>query len=135
MSVCLARIRFLTGDIDGAVELTYLAIRKIRAGSLPPQDPKCAKYRAIFFLNKGFLSFIKIHWSSSAAFFTEMLSVEQHKLIEWDGVIDFIDYVASLGYEHVEFLQVLYRFIAGKGVADNLRRAAFSCGNEDGSRA
>lgn len=134
VAMCLARIRFLTGDIKGAIQITELALKKIQDGALPTGSPQNDKLRAIFLLDKGFLSFSQTHWSTAANSFSSMLAIPAYKKIDWSDLVDFIDHVAAFEPEGIVFLQALYRKIAGFSVGQVLRKDVQDWLTQDDSR-
>ena len=64
-----------------------------------------------------------------------MLSIDAYRNENWEGIIEFIDYVQETDrYEGICYLQMLYRSIAGKSVPAATRQAAQEWINEDESR-
>lgn len=130
----LARIRFLTGDVEGAIKLTEQygkKIDEIRGSGKELTDRVLPTYN----LNWGFLSFIQGHWVNAYNAYNDMLSVETYRKENWNEYIDFIDYVNNLElYDGICYLQCLYRLIAKKAVTHELRDAALIWVSEDESR-
>ncbi len=130
----LARIRFLTGDTDGAIELTdqYKAkIEKLQNAGREITD----RALVVCFLNSGFLEFIQGHWVNAYNDYCDMLAVDEYRNENWEGIIEFIDYVETLDrYEGICYLQTLYRLIADQSVPAELRAAAQNWVNQDDSR-
>lgn len=130
----LGRLRFLTGDIEGAIELTERFKEKIEAVKEAGQDPT---HRAlvIYYLNSGFLSFIQGHWTNAYNNYRSMLSIDEYRYENWPYIISFIDYVNELEcYDGICCLQMLYRLIAKQVVPDELRAAAQDWVSQDDSR-
>jgi len=132
--VSLARIRFLTDDLDGAIELTKRYGEKIEEIKKSGQQ-LTSRVLPSYFLNLGFLSFVQGHWVNAYNAYHEMLSVDAYRNENWEGIIEFIVYVETLErYEGICYLRTLYRLIAKKEVSAELRAAAHEWVNQDESR-
>lgn len=130
----IARARFLAGDLHSAIELTRQCSQVIER--LQSQG-KIINPTALstFYLNSGFLFFVQGHWHNSFSSYQKLLHDSDFKNQTWDGLVAFIDYVASLEfYEGIQCLQVLYRKIAGQPVSSSLNQAALNWIRDDGSR-
>jgi hypothetical protein len=134
VATCLARIRFLDGDVKGAIDLTEFGIRKVKEGALPLGSPVYDKLRATIFLNHGFLCFMQTHWAASAESFTQMCAIPAHRQIIWDDVIKFADYVGAFHGKETSFLDLFYRLVARQPIDDSLRRDATEWVRADRSR-
>ena len=130
----IGALRFLTGDIEGAIELTERFKEKIEAIKEAGDKPT-PRALVIYYLNTGFLSFIQMHWMNAYNAYRNMLSIDEYHNENWNKIIEFIDYVETLEcYEGICYLQTLYRLIAKKSVPDELRTSAQEWVNQDGSR-
>ena len=130
----LARIRFLTEDVEGAIQLTERGLDKIEDLRREGKPPLPEKYQAMFSLNAGFLSFLRSRWASAFQHYDQMLSLKAHAELGWDNLVHFIDFVSQRHYEGIEFLQVLYRQVARQHVPRKLRIAADTWIKQDESR-
>jgi len=130
----LARIRFVTGDIEGAIELTKKygdKIEQIRASGQKLTNRVLPSY----YLNLGFLSFIQGYWMNAYKAYCDMLSAGAYREENWQAIIDFIDYVAGLErYDGICYLQTLYRLIARKPVPAATQETAQEWVEKDDSR-
>ena len=112
VSTALARIRFIMGDIDGAIELTKNSANKVtelETAGLKVSDLTNFNVH----LNHAFLSFTQGHWGHFCAHFNILLDNKWCNTSYWHPLVDFIDYVAeSYGFDGIECLQVIYRIIA-----------------------
>jgi hypothetical protein len=132
--IAIARIRFFTGDIIGAIEITNRYRQKIielrKTGIKISEKAEVSSN-----LNFAFLSFIQGHWVNAYTAYCDMLAVDGYRRENWNNIIDFIDYVADLKqYEGIPYLQTLYRMIAGKKVPNDMQKNAEDWINEDESR-
>lgn len=134
VAIDISRIRFLTGDVQGAIELTERFGRKIEEIKEAGRTPT-GKALAVYFLNSAFLSFIQGHWVNAYNAYREMLSFDAYRNENWEGIIQFIEYVETLErYEGICYLQTLYKLIAKKEVSAELRAAAHEWVSQDESR-
>lgn len=132
--VSLARIRFLTDDLDGAIELTKKYGEKIEEIKKSGQQ-LTSRVLPSYFLNLGFLSFVQGHWMNAYNAYRNMLSIDEYRKENWEGIIEFIDYVETLDrYEGICYLRTLYRLIANQSIPAELRAAAQDWVNQDDSR-
>lgn len=130
----ISRIRFLTGDDQGAIRLTERFGAKIEEVKKAGRQPT-GKVLVVYLLNSGFLSFIQGHWFNAYDFYAKMLSVPEYHNEDWDNLIEFIDYVETLErYDGICCLQMFYRLIANKPVPPELRKASQEWLNQDDSR-
>lgn len=130
----LGRIRFLTGDIEGAIDLTNKFKEKIVALEAAGQKP-ARRALVVYYLNSGFLSFIQGHWVNAYDAYKKMLAIDEYRNELWDAIIIFIDYVQALEcYEGICYLQMLYRLIARKPVPVETQKAAQEWVEKDDSR-
>jgi len=134
VAIDISRIRFLTGDEAGAIKLTERYKGKLDELRKAGQNPT-GKALAVYFLNSGFLSFIQGHWMNAYNAYRDMLSIDEYHNENWEGIIEFIDYVERLDrYEGICYLRTLYRLIANQSVPAELRAAAQDWVNQDDSR-
>jgi len=130
----LARIRFLTGDTDGAIELTRKygdKIQKVKASG----QRLAWRVLPAYYLNLGFLSFIQCHWVNACDAYKKMLAIDEYRNENWPEIINFIDYVQETErHEGICYLQMLYRLIAGKAVPAATEEAAQEWVGQDDSR-
>ena len=130
----LGRIRFLTGDVDGAIELTERFREKIEAIKEAGQYPS-PRALVFYYLNRAFLSFIQGHWANAYDAYRDMLSTNEYLNEDWEGITEFIDYVGTLEqYEGIFYLRTLYRLIANQPVSDELRETSQEWCDQDRSR-
>ena len=130
----LGAIRFLAGDVEGAIELTERFKKKIEAITEAGNRPS-PKALVFYYLNAGFLSFIQGHWVNAYDAYRSMLSIEEYRNLDWEEIIKFIDYVETLEcYEGICYLRTLYRLIKNRSVSDELRAASQDWCDQDRSR-
>lgn len=130
----LGKIRFLTGDIEGAIELTERFKKKIEEIKEAGQNPT-SEALVSYYLNAGFLSFIQGHWVNAYDAYQSMLSIDKCRNASWNDIIEFVDYVETLEcYEGICYLRTLYRLIASQSVPDELRAASREWCDQDRSR-
>lgn len=130
----VARIRFLTGDIAGAIELTQRAIDIIdhleKSGVEVNPGAK-----AVMHLNYAFLSYVQGHWDKFYESFKIVLNDESYKLLNWNDLVDWADYVDSLEqFDGIILLKVVYGFLAGKNPDKNIVDEAKKWASSDNSR-
>jgi hypothetical protein len=134
VATSLSRMRFLSGNIDGAVELmqrTKSKIDEVRKSGKEPTN----KVLVVYYFNSAFLSFIRGHWVNAYNAYDSMLCIDAYRNENWAEILNFVDYVFDLErYEGIVYLQCLYRLIAGSSVTHELRSAAEDWINEDESR-
>ncbi|HUV63934.1 MAG TPA: hypothetical protein VMW24_08550, partial [Sedimentisphaerales bacterium] len=134
VAISLSRMRFLTGDTDGAVELMQRTKSKIDEIRESGQEP-ISRVSVVYYLNSAFLSFIQGHWVNAYNSYDSMLCLDAYRNENWAEIINFIDYVFDLEcYEGVAYLQCLYRLIAGSSATPELRNAAEDWVDKDESR-
>jgi len=133
--IAVSRIRFLTGDRDGAIELTQRYGKKIE--ELKSQNITVPKHAVVgYHFNFAFISFIQGHWSNAFKSYIDMLNIPEYRNENWTEVINFIDYVADLDqYEGISCLQSFYRLISGHKVPKKLKEKALEWIRQDGSRS
>ena len=134
VAIALSRMRFLTDDTDGAIELmqrTKSKIDEIRDSGREPTS----RVLVVYYLNTAFLSFIQGHWVNAYNAYDNMLCIDAYRNENWIEITNFIDYVFNLErYEGIVYLQYLYRLIAGSSASPELRSAAEGWVDEDESR-
>jgi hypothetical protein len=132
--IALSRAKFLLGDIQGAVDLTSRIkeeINSIKEAGVPISRNALVNVH----LNSGFLNFVNTLWQNAHNSYMAMLDLEEHRLVDWAALVEFIDYVRSLDrFDGIPYLQVLYRTIARQSIATSLKEEAESWLNEDASR-
>lgn len=130
----LSRIRFLTEDIEGAIELTERFKERIEEVKEGGQEP-AKRALIVYYLNSGFLEFIRGHWMNAYESYRSMLSIDEYRNESWKIIIEFIDYVESLErYDGICYLQTFYRLIINRSVPKELRTAAQEWVERDDSR-
>ncbi|MCX5634235.1 MAG: hypothetical protein NTW55_00105 [Planctomycetota bacterium] len=134
VALSVARVRFLVGDVNGAVELTKMAVDKVHNIEKSGQQVPSA-FRANIFLNHAFLSYIQGHWSNFYESLKIILNDKTYTTLKWDDLVNWSDYVDSLEqFEGIVFLKVIYRLIAGQIPDKNMLEEANRWANSDGSR-
>ena len=130
----LGRIRFLTGDLQGTIDLTEKYRQKIEEVEATGQE-LAPRALVIYYLNSGFLSFVQCHWVNACDAYKKMLANVEYRNENWPEIINFIDYVQETErHEGICYLQMLYRLIARKPVPAATQQAAQEWVGQDDSR-
>jgi hypothetical protein len=132
--MCLSRARFLLGDVQGALDLT--SRMKEEMSRLREAGTPISKNALVgLHLNSGFLNFVCTRWQNAHDSYMAMIALEEHRQVDWPGLVEFVDYVRTLEcFDGIPFLQVLYRMIAHQRIPTPLKDEAESWLKEDSSR-
>ena len=120
-----ARLQFLAGDLERAEQLCAEAERYELTGSTLRNQ--C--------LDRAFLSCLKGQWDTSYEHYRKLFEEHNYTALHWSDLVAFVDLARELGYDHTEFLCVLYRRAAGMTVPNQLDEAAKQWVNADTSRS
>jgi len=134
VALTVARVRFLVGDVNGAVELTKMAVDKVHNIEKSGQQVPSA-FRANIYLNDAFLSYIQGHWSNFYESLNIILNDETYTLLKWDDLVAWADYVDSLEqFDGIVFLKVIYKLLAGQTPDKDMVEEANRWAKSDDSR-
>jgi len=121
----LARLRFYSGDAEGALNLIDDCLA---------HNAK-AKSDVFMLLAKAFLEFYSLRWATACDYFRRVLDHPDVFRIRWeDDLVPFAKYAEEIGTEGATVIQTLYARLGNCGALDETEQAAVRWIEADATR-